>query len=252
MSRISDSLAQLLNVNIEIAGTSYPNMYAEDLAIDRSSLEGEFIEHSERYAYYATLAEMAEDRHNRIKEELDNLVSLIDHEKRQKADAIRQQDPKFKMTEAMFEHEIRLDGRYLEKQKEVQNARHLAKVLKCAPMAFAHRRDMLIELGKKDMSSNDPRITGAKSDQVRALIGKTRQQPQVNPAPGLPAHQGEPTGTACGICRLAQFMTPGGVTCANGHGGALAFEEPAAPVAVQQQPAPAPARRRAPRVTTQL
>lgn len=30
----------------------------------------------------------------------------------------------------------------------------------------------------------------------------------------------EPTGTICLVCREPQYMTPSGVTCPNGHGGA--------------------------------
>lgn len=30
----------------------------------------------------------------------------------------------------------------------------------------------------------------------------------------------EDTGTTCSVCNAKQFNTPGGVTCANGHGGA--------------------------------
>ena len=53
------------------------------------------------------------------------------------------------------------------------------------------------------------------------------QQPVVSPQP--PAY----TGTNCSACGLPQFNTPGGVTCANGHGGAP-------PATVQQPPAQQP------------
>jgi len=183
MSRIDDALKQLVNVKIELDGVEYPNDYAEQLAIDRTSLEDEFLEHSKRYAYYATLAELAEDRHQRAKEDLERLVADLDHEIRAKAEQIRSQNDKFKLTETMIEKEILIDPRYQRKLSEIQNARHLAKVLKAAPMAFAHRRDMLIELGKTAMSTvSDPRVSQGKQKQVQNMFAAKSS------APSLPAH----------------------------------------------------------------
>lgn len=186
MSTMRQLLKQLVGVRIELDGVEYPNAYSDDLAIDRTDLDSEFTEHAERYAYYATLSEMAEDRHVRMKEELENLTAFIDHEKRDAAKSIQLNDPKFKMTEAMFEHEVKLDSRYQGKLKEVQDARHLAKVLKNAPMAFAHRRDMLIEIGKShNAGMYDPRVTQGKAQQVRAIIQANRSAGNL-PAPSYP------------------------------------------------------------------
>jgi hypothetical protein len=114
---------------------------------------------------------MAEDRHQRCKEELDRLFADMDHEVRAKRDAIVAQNPKFKMTEPMIENEIKSDKRYQAKLSEVQIARYLAKVLKNAPQAFAHRRDMLLELGKHATTTmTDPRVSSGQQQQVRKMF----------------------------------------------------------------------------------
>lgn len=193
MPSIKDYLKSLTGVDIEINDIQYPNSFAEDLFIDRTNLDGEFAEHAERFAYYATMAELAENRHNQLAEELKNLEARIDHEKRAQASQLAAADAKFKMTEKMFEHEIRLDKRFLEKQKEVQDARYLAKVLKNAPMAFSHRRDMLIELAKQHTAGmTSPRVVRARTDEVRQII-KNQRDTNVSPPPTIPSPVTEPS-----------------------------------------------------------
>lgn len=183
-------LKKLVSVNIEIDGIVYPNEYADSLFIDRSMLDDEFVTHSERYAYYATLAEMADDRADRLKEDLEHLTSVLDHEKRMKARELQSQDPKFKMTETMFEHEVRLDKRYQEKLKEFQDARHLAKVLKSAPMAFNHRRDMLLELGRSRLvQMNDPKIIQNKQEMARNMMKRQVESPALPASDPVPSRR---------------------------------------------------------------
>ena len=186
MSNIHDNFKKLVNVKIELDGVEYPNDYADQLDIDKTNLDEEFLEHSTRYAYYATMAGLAEDRHQRAKEELDKLKADLDHEIRAKKDAIIAQNPKFKLTEAMITNEIVSDARYQKKLSATQTARHLATVLKNAPMAFAHRRDMLIELGKTAISGmTDPRVQQGRQQQVRQMFAaKTAQR--VAPVEALP------------------------------------------------------------------
>lgn len=228
MPTLRQLLKNLVGVEVVLDGVEYPNNYSDELAIDRTNLEEEFVSHSERYAYYATLAEMAEDRHTRLKEELDELEARLDHEIRADADSIRLNDPKFKMTETMVANEIKLRPEYRDKLKLLQDARHLSKVLKAAPMAFAHRRDMLIELGKSHLSSmNDPRIAGGKQQQVKNMFARKSEAPQ------LPSAEEKPTGTLCSVCHEPQFMTEHGVVCEKGHGGAPPLEEPQT---MKQQP----------------
>lgn len=182
MARMQELLKQVVGVEIEIDGVNYPNEYADALVIDRSDLDAEFVEHSERYAYYATLAELADDRADRLKEKLEHLAAVIDHEKRDAAKAMQLNDPKFKMTEAMFEHEVKMDPRYQRMLEEFQDARHLAKVLKSAPLAFAHRRDMLLELGRSRMSQlTDPRVLQNRQQVARNLISQHSETQEQDP-----------------------------------------------------------------------
>lgn len=186
MASMRELLKALVGVNIEIDGVTYPNSYADDLSIDRSDLDAEFVEHAERYAYYATLAELADDRATRLKEDMEHLFAAIDVEKRRNYDQLKLQDPKLKMTEAMFEHEVRLDQRYQTKLAEYQTARHLAKVLKAAPIAFAHRRDMLTSIGERELRvMSSPQITQGRQQVARNLIQR-KQAPQLPPAEEAP------------------------------------------------------------------
>jgi hypothetical protein len=192
MPTMRELLKALVGVPITIGGVTYPNGYADDLGIDRTNLEEEFVQHSERYAYYATLFEMADDRADRLKEELELTAANLDHEKREKAKAIQLQDPKFKMTETMFENEVKMDKRYQAKQQEYADARHLSKLLKAAPMAFAHRRDMLLELARSSMAQmNDPRITQQRQEQARQALALKQRMTQ-HTAPALPEPTPEP------------------------------------------------------------
>lgn len=257
MSSFRDFLKQLVNVQVVIDGIEYPNTYGDDLAIDYTNLEQEFLTHSERYAYYATLAEMADDRADRLKEDLEHLAAKLDVQTREKAKNVQTADPKFKMTETMIENEIKNSAQYREAQKEYQNARTLAKLLKNAPHAFAHRRDMLIELGKTAMSSiSDPRIQQGKQQMVKNIISAQRRAPQLPEAGSEPAMESAYTGKHCVVCHEPQFGTASGETCKNGHGNAPALEDSSPEVLAQNPgpsaipesaPSPAPARRRAPR-----
>lgn len=238
MSSFRDFLKQLVNVQVVIDGVEYPNTYGDDLAIDYTNLEQEFLTHSERYAYYATLAEMADDRADRLKEDLEHLQAKLDVQTREKAKNIQTADPKFKMTETMIENEIKNSAPYRAAQQEYQNARTLAKLLKNAPHAFAHRRDMLIELGKTAMSSiSDPRIQQGKQQMVKNIISAQRRAPQL-PAGGEPEMESVYTGKHCVVCHEPQFTTPSGDTCKNDHGGAVALED-AGPEVLAQHPGPA-------------
>ena len=247
MSQMRELLKQLVGVPIVIDGVEYPNEYADVLGIDRTDLESEFVNHSERYAYYATLAELADDRADRLKEDLDHGV-------RSKADAVRQQDPKFKMTETMVENEVKMSAAYKQMQTEYQEARRLAKILKNAPHAFAHRRDMLIELGKTAMSSmSDPRVQQGRQQLARNIISASRRAPMLPVAGGEPSDVlGPPTGKHCVVCNEAQHTSDSGDVCKNGHGGAPALED-ASPEVLAANPGPAavedvaPPRRRAAR-----
>jgi hypothetical protein len=191
MSQLRDFLKQLVNVQVVLGGVEYPNTYGDDISIDRTDLQEEFVRHAERYAYYATLAELADDRADRLKEDLEHLAAKLDHDTRQKAVALKQADPSFKMTETMVENEVKMHAAYRQAQTEYQEARHLAKLLKNAPHAFAHRRDMLIELGKTSMSTvGSPTVNRGLMQQARQVIerGVAPQMPPATINPPLPAH----------------------------------------------------------------
>lgn len=168
---VKELLQKLTGVPIDLGGVVYPNDFAEDLSIDRSNLQEEFLTHADKYAYYATLSELAEDRFNRLKENLETVAARCDYDKRTEYERMKAQETKLKMTEKMFENEVLLDPRYQAALKEMQDARYLAQLLRNAPMAFAHRRDMLLEVAKSHtVGMTHPRIIEGQQETVRNIM----------------------------------------------------------------------------------
>ena len=151
----------VLNFEVALNGKTYDNDAATALRIDRTNLDEEFANQHTRFAYYATLHEMAKDKAARLKVSLETLYAQLDHEKRMAAKAVQAADPKFKYTESMCENEIKTDQRYQLKQQEMLDANQLAGVLGVAREAFQQRKDMLISLGANARASTpDLRIMG--------------------------------------------------------------------------------------------
>jgi hypothetical protein len=174
----------LSSFDIEIDGVVWANRYGEDIQIDRTALDSEFITHSERFAYYATLAEMSDEAYTEAKEEMEAIVALIDDEIRTSnvaaAMAAGGVAPK-KLTETQVEHAIKLDKRYQNQLTKVQHLRKLAKMLKYAPKAFEHRKDMLVQMGANYRNSDSPRILSEKQEAVKTNLAAKHEDTEDGP-----------------------------------------------------------------------
>lgn len=164
---------RILDFEINIDETIYDNDLLNDLRIDRTELNEEFIIQSEKYAYYAILAERAKAKYNLIKFELDHLYARLDFEKRQKAAEIREIEPKFRYTEKMCESEIITDSRFVKKKKELLKAQELSGLLSKAAEAINGRKDMLVQLGVNiRMNQSSERLMETDKQTVKTVIRK--------------------------------------------------------------------------------
>lgn len=131
-----------LNPTFSVGNITYESKLEEDLFINRGDLNGEFMRHPERFAFYATCYELASIKVQQYETALKRLYALIDQEKR--AELI---NAGMKVTEKMVENTVITDDRYRALQDEALEAQQQCSVLKVAMIAMTQRKDMLIQLG---------------------------------------------------------------------------------------------------------
>lgn len=133
---------ELFTETFKIGDNEYPSTLSQDLDVNRQDLNGEFIRHSERFAWYATAYELSLDIEMRLKAKLERLYAVLDHRVRQEADMAA-----VKMTEKKVENTVITRPEYIEMQDQYFSAAKETGLLKAGRDAMIHRRDMLISLG---------------------------------------------------------------------------------------------------------
>jgi hypothetical protein len=120
----------------------YTSSLKEDLRIDRTNLDEEFIEHSSKYAWYSTAYELCLDKERRLKSELARAYAQLDVQARMsmKAQGIR-------VSEKKVENMVITSKDYVELQEEYFNAQRMTGLLKAARDAMIHKKECLISLG---------------------------------------------------------------------------------------------------------
>jgi hypothetical protein len=147
----------------------YETNFSQELAIDKTDLEHEFLTHSDKFAYYAGLSELAQARADKVKFELEVLYAQLDINKRKMFNAAVDEDgKKFKYTEKMVENEIIADASYQKKMDQLLELQKTASLMNRAREAFNHRKEMLIQLANNSRVG-DPRV---KADFVKDMIRK--------------------------------------------------------------------------------
>ncbi len=141
----------------KIETVPYETNFSQDISIDKTDLETEFLEHSEKFAWYAGLSEVAQARADRLKFDLDVLAAQLDVEKRTELNQASLADPKFKYTEKVVSNSIIGDVRYIKKMNEFLELQATANILNRAREAFNHRKEMLIQLANNSRVG-DPRV----------------------------------------------------------------------------------------------
>jgi hypothetical protein len=156
---------EVLDYPININGVSYKNTLSEDLTIDKTDLDQEFMEHAREHAYYGTLAEIAQSNAERWKYRLEVLYASIDSEKRMEGMEAQSHNPKLKFTESVYENLVKSDKRYQEGMKEYLDAKELAGKLSAAAKAFDKRTETLRKFDRiesqmmKDLTVKASQIT---------------------------------------------------------------------------------------------
>lgn len=128
-----------------VGSVDYTSHLDEHLFINRGDLSGEFAEHSERFAYYATCYELAADKVRRFDIDLKRMYAVLDAEKRGEMHGV-------KTTEKMIENMVITDDRYVALQNEATDAEKQLGLLKAARDSMAARKEMLISLGANQRS----------------------------------------------------------------------------------------------------
>lgn len=152
----------------QIDTMQYETNFSQELAIDKTDLEHEFLTHSDKFAYYAGLSELAQARADKVKFELEVLYAQLDIGKRKAFNAAIDEDgKKFKYTEKMVENEIIADTAYQAKMDQLLELQKTASLMNRAREAFNHRKEMLVQLANNSRVG-DPKV---KVDYVKNMMG---------------------------------------------------------------------------------
>lgn len=157
-----------LNDTYTVGSLTYAAKLEEDLFVNRSDLQGEFVTQPERFAFYATCYELANVNVQRYENALKRLYASLDHEKRGELVTAG-----IKVTEKMVENSVITDDRYTALQDEALEAQRQASMLKVAMQSMLQRKDMLIQLGSA-MRAEMQADLAVKSAATTAATGNTR------------------------------------------------------------------------------
>jgi hypothetical protein len=157
-------LRQLIST-FTVDETEYENTLHEHLRINRGNLSGDYEKHSEYFAYWSTLYELALDHQTRAEIDLERLYAIIDAEKRSQLGLTGG-----KVTEKTVENAVITDDRYIAAQVIVLDAKRNTGLLKAGRDAMIHRRDMLVSLGANYRAESKSDIS-LLQDQYRNKFG---------------------------------------------------------------------------------
>lgn len=173
---MQNKLQEIMDGDIVINDIEYENTFSDDVSIDKTDLESEFLSHPSKFAYYAGLYELAQTRADKLKFELEVLYAQLDFKVRQNAAAVnasRSKDDKIKYTEAMVENEVKTSEAYQKKYNDYLEACKTAGLLNRAREAFMQRKDCLIQLAHNSrVGAYEPRVIDQTAAGVRSRMSK--------------------------------------------------------------------------------
>lgn len=134
----------LLTADLEfrLGSHTYQASFAEDVRINPAALSSDYVTHSERFAWYATAYELAQEQEARAKSALELIAAKLDYVTRQQL-----KDAQVKYTEKMVENTVIASPQYRAAEDAYLSAKRTVGILKAARDAMIHRRDMLVSLG---------------------------------------------------------------------------------------------------------
>jgi len=131
-----------LQVNLNIDGVDFQRELGDDIPISGSDLSGEFMEHSDRFAWWATVTELARDKVARTKYQLDRIYAIKDHAVRLELTLA-----KAKATEKVVENTVITSKEYQECMFDLLESKKQLGLAVAGKEALTQRKDMLISLG---------------------------------------------------------------------------------------------------------
>jgi len=168
---------------IECEGRDYGNPIQQDTEINHVDLDEEFVHHTEKYAWWAFLAEHAKAEVNELKNQLEIAYAQLDHRIRDKAakhavEARAKKQTPIKYTEKMVENEVLLSDEYQEILTKYNNARRAAGLAAAGQASMQHRRDMLLQLGAnyRTEGGSDPVILKEEAKRKAAERAAAREE----------------------------------------------------------------------------
>jgi len=121
-----------------------------DLDIKKTEINDEMIKQPGQFAWYATLNELAKNKVQTLKSELELLEATLDQKTRRDWD-----DSQGKMTETSVSAKIKMSPEYKELISRYLEAQKSQGILSVARSAFEQRKDMLISLASNLRSELD-------------------------------------------------------------------------------------------------
>ena len=156
--------------DFSIRGETYENTLMEDVRVNQGDLSGDFEEHPEKFARWATLYEMALAEEVALKRGLERDYARLDH-------AVRMEGKSsgIKLTEKMVENTVLTHDNYVESLNKYLEAKRTAGLLKAGRDAMMHRKDMLIQLGATHRAEGISNISILdRETTARGIVGKNR------------------------------------------------------------------------------
>ncbi|MCJ7760611.1 hypothetical protein MUP59_05655 [Candidatus Bathyarchaeota archaeon] len=165
-----------LDVSVVFSGITYQSSLEEDMLINSTDLDGEFVEQPRKFVWWAVLSEVAKDLLAQKKYEMEQLYARLDHEKRTVA-----LNAKVKLTEKMTENEVITDPRYQKCMAEYLEIKKQNGMLMAGKEAMSQRKDMLISLGANYRAEGnaDPVILQEVAKMKATRLARTRAKTEV-------------------------------------------------------------------------
>ena len=169
-----------LDVSVSFNGITYQSSLEDDITINPTDLDAEFVEQPRKYVWWAILSEVAKDLMGQKKYQMELLYAKLDHEKRTAA-----MTNKVKLTEKMVENEVITDPRYQRIMSEYLSIKKDYGMLSAGRDAFTQRKEMLISLGANYRAEGnaDPVILQEVAKQKAVALARSRAQQKVSPEP---------------------------------------------------------------------
>lgn len=150
------------NIEIEVDGTTHEtDTVSEDLFVNDSDLNEEFIKQAGSFAWYAVLCAEAESYRDKLKFELEVLEADLDKQVREEIELRGD-----KVTEKVVNSEVLRKQEYKDAKEELLEANRRLGIMKAIKEGMVQKKDMLISLGANMRNENDSnlRILQEKAD----------------------------------------------------------------------------------------